>query len=471
MLQNASDMLLDGQIKTLGERFLNRLRDMSEELYRPFLADGTVRGEEVEDELMRYYAAKKSGLQSVYSYYAEQWDFFHRTSSATGATFLSMLRQACPLLADLYASSGLNPAYYVEQLSALSTSSAHWQTLRQHFMQKWERLLSEREYDYQLRHIDRLCEDYFRMTKDKADMLQNKGRTGSSVSPRLAWLRLTQSPEMRDALDRLAPVMRKSRTIKELNRILGRKKSEEERLYRAVAGETPVVLLRRATRSDIVGVTEGNNLNALLPIEYCYLSDEKLEHIFIRRYTESKLAMFDAASRQRLSVDASPRKGRDVRKHRTKGPFVVCVDTSGSMKGERELYAKAVVLSLALLSERQDRLCRVILFSDQVEVIELRNLFEDLALLENFLCNSFHGGSDMKCAMEESVRTLMREEFRYADLLWVSDFEMEPVSPVTAAYVEELKRRNLRVYGVGFGDRCERSYLSLTDRFFSFQDS
>lgn len=469
MPQNASDMLRAEQLKELNERFLNSLHCMSEELYRPFIKNDTVRPEEAEDELMRYYAAKKSGLQTVYSYYAEQWDFFHRTSAADGAAFLSMLRQARPLLEELYASSELNAAFYIEQLSALPTSHVRWQTLRRHFMQKWERLLSEREQAYQLNHIDRLCEDYFRMVKARTDLLQNKGRTGSSLSPRLAWLRLTQSPEMRDALDRLAPIMRRSRTLKELERILGRKRAEEERLYQSVAGETPAVLLRRATRSDIVGITEGNNLNALLPMEYCYLSDETLEHIFIRRYTENKLAVFDSASRQRLSVDDSPRKGSDVRKHRTKGPFVVCVDTSGSMKGERELYAKAVVLGLALLSERQHRLCRVILFSDQVEVVELRNLYEDLALLENFLCRSFHGGSDMKCAMEESVRTLMREDFRYADLLWISDFEMEPVSPVTAAYVEELKRRNVRVYAVGLGDSCERSYLSLADRFFFFQ--
>lgn len=464
-------MTVAGQAGHLNGLFLERLRQTAQRTYRSFIEDGTVRAEEAEEEVMRYYAAKKSGLQSVYSYYAEQWDYFHRVSSAGDASFVPMLRQARSLFVRLYAPSELNVTYYTEQMSRLAASHVRWQTLRRHFMQKWERLLSAREYAYQLKHIDMLCEDYFRMVKAKTEMLQNKGRMGDSVSPRLAWLQLTQSPEMREMLGKLVPLIRKSKTIKELNRILGRKKADDERLYRAVAGRTPAMLVRPATHSDIVGITEGDNLNALLPVEYCYMSDEKLESVFIRRYAEKKLAVFDAASRQTVQSEATSRRGRDVQKHRTKGPFVVCVDTSGSMKGERELYAKALVLSLALLSERLDRLCRVILFSDQVEVIELRNLYEDLSLLEDFLCRSFHGGSDLKCAMDESVRALMCEEFRYADLLWISDFEMDPVSPVTVAHVEELKRRNLRLYAVGFGNRCEHSYLSLADRFFPFQYS
>lgn len=123
-----------------------------------------------------------------------------------------------------------------------------------------------------------------------------------------------------------------------------------------------------------------------------------LEPIFYRRYVEKKLAVFDAVSRQIECAEASSYSGRDLQKWAKHGPFVVCVDTSASMEGERELLSKAVVLSLALIADKLRRPCRVILFSDQTEVIELNNLYFDLALLETFLCNSFLGGSDMTCA-------------------------------------------------------------------------
>lgn len=94
MPQDISNIPGGLQVKDLNDLFLKRLRRMSEQFYRPFVTDGIVRPEEAENELMRYYVTKKSGLQTVYSYYAEQWDFFHRASAAGNALFLSMLRQA-----------------------------------------------------------------------------------------------------------------------------------------------------------------------------------------------------------------------------------------------------------------------------------------------------------------------------------------------------------------------------------------
>ena len=70
----------------------------------------------------------------------------------------------------------------------------------------------------------------------------------------------------------------------------------------------------------------------------------------------------------------------------------------------------------------------------------------------------------MGCAMRDAVTALMREDFRYADLLWISDFEMEPLSPVWVQYVDELKQRGMRLYAVSFGRRAEQSYLDLADR-------
>ena len=91
-------------------------------------------------------------------------------------------------------------------------------------------------------------------------------------------------------------------------------------------------------------------------------------------------------------------------------------------------------------------------------------MYEDLPSLETFLCRTFHGGSDMGCAMRDAVTALMREDFRYADLLWISDFEMEALSPVWVQYVDELKQRGMRLYAVSFGRRAEQSYLDLADR-------
>lgn len=452
------------RVERLSVLFLQRLHEIAGSVYATGLSSGAIRPEEMEAEIQRYFARKKSGLQDVYSYYAEQWDYFYRVEAASDADFLPMLQQARSAFARLYAPSDLDVTFYTEQMVRYPRTDGRWQTLRRHFMDKWRRLLEGREERYQEQHIARLSKEYFRMASDMARMLQNAGKAGDGLSPRLAWLQMTVSPELRAKIRQLSQVIRKSRLIKELNQALGRKKADEQRLYQAVRGRSPVELCLPAAHSDIVGITEGNDLNALLPVEYCYLSDPALEPIFFRRYAERKLAVFDSVSHRIERVDASLRRGRDMQRHRRQGPFVVCVDTSGSMEGEREVFSKAIVLSLALMADRLRRPCRIVFFSDQTEVVELENLYEDLPSLETFLCRTFHGGSDMGCAMRDAVTALMREDFRYADLLWISDFEMEPLSPVWVQYVDELKQRGMRLYAVSFGRRAEQSYLDLADR-------
>ncbi|MCD8318639.1 MAG: hypothetical protein LUC45_07300 [Paraprevotella sp.] len=459
-----------GRVERLFVLCLSRLHDKAGQLYASGLAQGIIRPEEMEDEILRYFTKKKSGLQDFYSYYGEQWDYYYQVSEASDEDFLFLLQRARSEFERLYAPTVLDVAYYIKQLVQFPRFDEHWQTLRIHFMQKWKSLLEQRKWNFQEKHIERLCEDYYRMASSHANMLQNVGGKGDGLSPRLAWLQLTQSPEMRTKIKKLAPVIRNSTLIQELNRVLGRKKADEERLYRAMCGRTPVALWRSATHSDIVGITEGDNLNALLPTEYCYLFDQDLENIFYRRYTEKKLSVFDSVSRQTERAEASSHFGHDLQKHVRYGPFVVCVDTSGSMEGVRETLAKAIVLSLALISDRLRRPCKVILFSDQTEIIELQNLYTDLPLLENFLCNAFHGGSDMSCAIQESVRVLMGEDFRYADLLWISDFDMSPIALVWNQYVCELKQRGMNLYAVAFGRRMEKSYMDLADRIWKVGD-
>ena len=345
MRQENSDHGAKARFKFLSAFFLKRLHEIAERLYEPLLKEDAVRMDEVEDEIQRYYAQKKSGLQDVYSYYGEQWDYFYQMAEADDGHFLGMLQRARTVFSRFYAATELDAGYYAEQLARHARASARWQALRRHFMEKWQALLETREMDFQVKHIGRLCDDYYRMVAGKVQVLQNKGRGGNGYSPRLAWLQLTCSPELRGKIRQLARVMRKSALVRELNRALGRKEADEARLYQAMSGRMPVGLLRPATRSDIVGITEGNNLESLLPVEYCYLSDKVLEGMFYRRYVEKKLAVFDGVSRQVEHVEASSRRGNELARHAQKGPFVVCVDTSSSMRGERE-FAVSVTISV-----------------------------------------------------------------------------------------------------------------------------
>ncbi|WP_311960003.1 hypothetical protein, partial [Acinetobacter baumannii] len=59
----------------------------------------------------------------------------------------------------------------------------------------------------------------------------------------------------------------------------------------------------------------------------------------------------------------------DISKKRT-GPVVACLDTSGSMGGAPLLKAKALLLAIANILEREDRSLHVLLFGDAGQLRE-----------------------------------------------------------------------------------------------------
>ena len=86
------------RVRQLSALFLRRLHEIAGEVYAEVLSSGVIRPEEMEEEIQRYFAKKKSGLQDVYSYYGEQWDYYYQVVAASDADFLPMLHRLVPLL-------------------------------------------------------------------------------------------------------------------------------------------------------------------------------------------------------------------------------------------------------------------------------------------------------------------------------------------------------------------------------------
>ena len=125
------------RVRQLSALFLRRLHEIAAEVYAEALSSGVIRPEEMEEEIQRYFAKKKSGLQDVYSYYGEQWDYYYQVVAASDADFLSMLQQVRPAFARLYVPVELDAPYYMEQLVRYPRTDSRWQALRQHFIKKW----------------------------------------------------------------------------------------------------------------------------------------------------------------------------------------------------------------------------------------------------------------------------------------------------------------------------------------------
>ena len=93
---------------------------------------------------------------------------------------------------------------------------------------------------------------------------------------------------------------------------------------------------------------------------------------------------------------------REIRPTADRGPILLCVDTSGSMRGPRELVAKALTLECMRAAKIQERGCFVYCFAGPKEVTELELSMdpESIERLLSFLEKTFNGGSNFSSPIE-----------------------------------------------------------------------
>ena len=148
------------------------------------------------------------------------------------------------------------------------------------------------------------------------------------------------------------------------------------------------------------------------------------------------------------------------------GPMIICLDTSGSMRGAPEQVAKACVLQALRSVHPARRPCRVLAFGGPDEVIE-RELALTPGGLDELLAvmgQSFDGGTDLQTPLERSIALVREQQWALADILIVSDGEFG-VTPTTLTALRECKAQlGLQVHGILIADRETIGLLEVCDQ-------
>ncbi len=196
-------------------------------------------------------------------------------------------------------------------------------------------------------------------------------------------------------------------------------------------------------------VTQGRDLGRMLPSELPGLDRRRRGvHLdFLRRYVEGRLLQYDLRAPAR------------------RGPMVVCVDGSGSMTGSKEIWAKAVALTLMEIARRERRRCLALVFCDSETPFEVellapragsRPVVNDAAVLA-FAEHFPGGGTRFEPPLTIALEAVTHGAFRRGDILFITDGEA-PVSAELAAAVtaarkkHRFKLRAILVGGGGGGD-------------------
>lgn len=194
----------------------------------------------------------------------------------------------------------------------------------------------------------------------------------------------------------------------------------------------------RAGKSDIAGVTVGNDICALVPSEVSILAERRTESVFYHRFVSQKLQLFASAS-------SSPGK----EKHQD-GPVVICVDASGSMGGEPIMVARALAIAVCIIAWKRGRDVIVVKYSDTYESLRLGHHSSQLRRLSKFLSHVPNAGNNENSMFRWLFRNVLPdlEAYSTADILCISDFGWCPLSGETLDIIQQQKDSGMLFYGL-----------------------
>lgn len=285
------------------------------------------------------------------------------------------------------------------------------------------------------------------------------------------WQEVVRARRLMEALPELARIIRQ----------LGRARQTDER-DPASRREVPVMEEHLALRpverivrvpdfpGETLGVRRSGRVARMLPAEAMLLLHPRLRMVWHARHAERTLLTYEDDDRlPELTEELAPAwratSRREPDRRLDMGPMLVCVDTSGSMRGGAEAVAKAVVLEAMRTAHAQQRACHLFAFSGPDEIVETELAVDcdGIERLAGFMGQTFHGGTDISGPLERALAKLQDRQWQLADLLIASDGEFG-ATPAVAAQVRRAKdEQGLRVQGVLVGDRETVGFLELAD--------
>ncbi len=222
--------------------------------------------------------------------------------------------------------------------------------------------------------------------------------------------------------------------------------------------------------SEVRGVKRSGQIARMLASEAALVRHPLLKRLWRARFAEQQLLTYeDEAVLTQWRLQPDLRRVSASALHPLplgRGPMLVCLDTSGSMRGAPENVAKACVLQALRSAHAARRACRLLAFGGAGELLE-----QDLALttdglgpLLDLMGQGFDGGTDVQTPLERAVALADTDPaYAQADILVVSDGEFG-VTPATLELLRDCKaRRGLRVHGILIGDRETIGLLEVCD--------
>ncbi len=194
-------------------------------------------------------------------------------------------------------------------------------------------------------------------------------------------------------------------------------------------------------RDEVHSISLGDDLNRVLPSELMLLAVPQTKREFYRRYAERELLQYELRGTEKVA----------------RGAIIIMIDSSGSMGGGRETWAKAVGIALLHIAAKQGRDFYGIIFGSRTELQEFyfpkgKGSPEKVLDFAEF---AFMGGTDFMTPISRAISVLERqfndEGAQKGDLVFVTDGICAVDDAWFQDYLKKKEQLGFRMYGALIG--------------------
>lgn len=187
---------------------------------------------------------------------------------------------------------------------------------------------------------------------------------------------------------------------------------------------------------EIDTVSVGNSIENALPSEKLKLCKEETKKDFYKKLIENSLIEY---KKSEIS-------------NKNKGPIIICVDTSGSMIGRKELWSKSITIAVLNIAQLQKRDFACIIYSHYaLDPIIIKKEEKAPEKVYKCACEFINGGTNYTDPLIKSLELINKSRFKNADILFISDGISELRKEIQNKFNRIKKEKEFRCIGLKLG--------------------
>ncbi|PHM23758.1 ATPase RavA stimulator ViaA [Xenorhabdus budapestensis] len=401
---------------------------------------------------------------------AEEFQLYQQIAITEAAVFYRQLPQLVEKLQQIQ-SPFANDAYTLYETLSQHSHAGHmlfiqrWRSSLILQVTKFHRILLEQEKDQLLAELQKRLE----LTSSLNPIFNENDRAAGRLWD-MSKGQLHLAAYKISLITQYAEFLRQQSELEKLAQLLGRNQTAKSipKDSSVLEAFPKIERMPDTVPEQINGLQQGDDILRLLPTELVMLGIKDLEYDFYRRLIEKKLLTY------RLQGDNWQTKTvlKPVIHHgneeQPRGPFIACVDTSGSMGGFNERCAKAFCLALMRIALADNRQCHIILFSTEIIHYDLTSQ-DGLTQIVHFLGQTFRGGTDLAFCLKTVTEKMKESIWRNADAVVISDFIAQRLPEELIHQIQNLQQHQKhRFHAVSLSNYGKPGIMRIFDHIWRF---